>query len=501
MAHDSRSYWIDTTPPSSYRSLQQDVKVDVAVIGAGIVGITTAFLLKRAGLSVALVEARRAAEQVSGLTTAKITSLHGLIYADLVRNFGEGTAAAYGRSNEAALAKIAGLVSELSIDCSFERSPAYTFCMDAANLDAVRGEADTALRLGLPASFVDQLPVPFPFAGAVRLDNQAQFHPRLYLLRLLREIDGGGSHVFENTRVTDVQEGQPCRVETRAGTLQAGRVIVATNLPFLDRGGFFALAYPYAHVAMAALVEPESVVEGMFISVEEPTRSVRFHRGPDGPVLIATGAGFKTGHGNPEAAAADLEEWVSRHFRVRAVHSRWSNEDFVSKDRIPFIGRMRSASDALWTATAFGAWGMTGGTLAGMILSDLIRGEPNPWASVYDSTRIAATKGAATFLRENLDVAKEWAGGRLTSGEGAAADLGRGEGAVVAAASGKVAAYRDEEGIMHAVSATCTHMGCTVVWNGLSKVWDCPCHGSRFDIDGEVVFGPAIDPLAPASLS
>lgn len=494
----NRGYWIDTSPQTDYPRLVSGTKVDVAVIGAGIVGITTAFLLKRAGLSVALIEARRAAEQVTGYTTAKITSLHGMIYADLAKSFGDEVAAAYGRSNEAALAKMADLIRDLGIDCGFERVPAYIFCMEEANVASVKREAEVAARLGLPARFVDRLDVPFPFAGAVCFDHQAQFHPRLYLLALLREIPGNGSHVFEASRVLDVTEGSPCRIATGDGELIADNVVVATNLPILDRGGFFALAYPYAHVALAAYVAPESVLDGMFISVEEPTRSVRFERHGERPVLVATGAGYKAGQGDPEAAVRDLEEWLRSHFDVQAIHSRWSNEDFVSKDRIPYIGRMQSGNDTLWTATGFGAWGMTGGTLAGMILCDLIRGVPNPWADVYDATRTAPTKGAGTFLRENLNVAKEWVGGHLSVSTGrTVADLKPGEGGVVTAASGQVAAWRDEGGRVHAVSATCTHMGCTVAWNGLSKSWDCPCHGSRFDVDGSVIFGPATTPLAP----
>ena len=489
------SYWLTHSATTNYPRLAARTHVDVAVIGAGMAGITTALLLKRAGRSVALIEAARAAEQISGHTTAKITSLHRLIYAELNDSAGDEVARLYGESQQAALRTIVGLIEDHKIDCSFERAPAYTYCTDIAHLDAVRREAEIAARLGLPAQFTAESPLPFDFVGAVRFADQAQFHPRSYLLELLRQIPGDGSHVFERSRVLDITEDEPCRVTTADETLTADHVVVTTGMPILDRGGHFTAAHPYAHVAMAARLPEDAAFEGMFLSVEAPSRSVRIHRDEDGPVLIATGAKFKTGEADPLDLQAELEAWVGKHFPVQKVIARWWNQDFHAMDRRPYIGRVRSSTPRLWTATGFSAWGMTGGTLAGMILTDRICNVTNPWAGIYDSTRVNFA-GAGKFLEENLDVARAWAGDRLGRRDRRTpAMLRPGEAAILRPASEAIAAYRRDDASYYAVSANCTHMGCRVRWNPLAKSWDCPCHGSRFAPDGAVLSGPAVKPL------
>jgi glycine/D-amino acid oxidase-like deaminating enzyme/nitrite reductase/ring-hydroxylating ferredoxin subunit len=498
----SLSYWIASVGGTSYPKLSGDAgPVDVAVVGGGIAGLTAALLLQRAGRSVILLEARRVGAQVTGHTTAKITSLHTLIYADLAKRHGEETARLYGASNEAALRRIADLVGEFAIECDFERKAAYTYCETDANLPRVREEAEMAARLGLPASFVTEIPAPLRAFGAVRFDDQAQFHPMKYILGLARAFAEAGGRIFEETRVANVEDGEPCRVVTGTGAVTARDVIVATNLPILDRGGFFATNFPRSHVALAARVEPGSEPDGMFIGVEEPSHSVRACPDPDGPLLICTGAGFKTGQADTETLCAELEGWVRRHFQVTGIAYRWTNEDFDSMDRLPCIGRLTSRAKRLWVATGFNAWGMTAGTLAAMILADLVREKPNEWAATYDSTRLKPTRTAAQkFLKENLNVAREWLHDHVVpAAKRSVAELAPGEGAVVQTKAGKVAAYRDEAGAVHAVSATCTHMGCAVAWNGVARTWDCPCHGSRFDLDGKVLHGPAVADLKPVA--
>jgi len=498
------SYWTASVGTTDYERLAGDAgPVDVAVIGGGIAGLTAALLLQRAGRSVALLEARRVGAQVTGHTTAKITSLHTLIYADLARQHGEETARRYGRSNEAALRRIGELVDELAIDCDFERKAAYTYCESETNLARVREEAEIAARLGLPASFVTELPAPLDAFGAVRFDNQAQFHPMKYMLGLARAFVAAGGRIHEETRALDVEDGEPCRVETAAGTLTARDVIVATNLPFLDRGGYFTTNFPRSHVALAARVAPGTEPDGMFISVEQPSHSVRACPDPSGPLLICTGAAFKTGQADTAALGAELEGWVRRHFTVTGIPYRWTNEDYDSMDRLPYVGRLSSRAKHVRVATGFNAWGMTAGTLSAMILADLVQGRPNEWAATYDSTRIKPTRTAAQrFLKENLNVARGWLHDHVVpAAKRSVAELAPGEGAVVQTREGKVAAYRDEAGAVHAVSAVCTHMGCSVAWNGVARSWDCPCHGSRFDLDGKVLHGPAVADLKPVAIA
>ena len=496
------SYWIDSTPHDPLPPASPDRTFDVAVIGAGIVGLTAADALKKAGMSVAVIEAGGIVEGVSGHTTAKVTAGHGVIYSELRKKFGDDGARTYAASNAAALEYMAVLVESENIDCEWVRKDNYIYAETEKELETVRAEAEASSAAGLAAEFVTDTPLPWQVAGAVRQRHQAQFHPRKYLLHLARSIDGGGSVVWERTRATDVVEGSPCRVETEAGTITARDVIVATHLPFLDRGMYFSKVFPHREHVVAVRVPTAAVPDGMFISAGSPTRSVRGTPYGDDALLIISGESHKTGE-DPDTGRRyeRLLAWAQEHFPVTAVEYHWSAQDNYSQDGVPFIGRYTRTSEHLYTATGFGAWGMTNGTLAGMLLSDAILGRDNPWAQLYDSNRIKPMASAATFVKENVKVAAHFIGDRISKeGKGSADDLEPDEAAVLGAGAGAVAAYRDADGALHTVSATCTHMGCLVSWNKGERSWDCPCHGSRFDCDGKVLHGPAVAPLAPKEL-
>lgn len=494
-----RSYWNLTAPGTKRAPLEEGAHCDVAIVGGGIVGLTAAYLLSREGLSVTLLEARRLAQQVTGATTAKLTSLHGLVYSRLAESRDREAARLYGESQQEALHLVRRIAQDEEIDCDLEDAPAYSFCSEPGGVEALRREADLAAQLGLPADFVDSAPAPFPVAGAVRFRDQAQFHPRKYLLTLADRAESAGCRIYEDSRVTAVSEGRPCRVETGRGSITAGSVIVATHLPILDRGGFFSVAYPFAHVVLAARLDQPRDIGGMYLRVEPPTRSVRTHDG--GRVLIATGDEFKAGKSDGSEEMAGLEAWVTEFFPDARIEQRWTNHDLKTPDGLPLIGRLTSRSDHIHVATGFGAWGMTGGTLAAMILSETLQGRESAWAGLYDSTRSSAASGVGTFLKENLDVARSWAGDRFSGSRAAPEDLQPGEARIFSRRDGKVAAHRDEAGNLIVRSAVCPHMGCIVAWNDIDRSWDCPCHGSRFEPDGRVLFGPAVEPLAEKEIS
>ena len=491
------SYWIESTPHPALPTGRGDRTFDVAVIGAGMVGLTAADLLKKAGLTVAVIDAGGIVEGVTGHTTAKVTAGHGVIYSKLRDTFGVDGARLYAESNTAALEYIAVLVDSEGIDCEFARKDNYIFAESPAELDTVREEAEAAAEAGLAAEFVTDVPLPWDVAGAVRQRNQAQFHPRKYLLHLADTIDGDGSVVWENTRATDVNEGAPCTVETERGTITARDVIVATHMPFLDRGLYFSKVHPEREHVVAVRVPATAVPDGMFITAGSPSRSVRATPYGDEALLISSGESHKTGEEpDTEERYRRLQQWAEDHFPVAAIEYRWSAQDNYSVDGVPFIGPYTRGSEHLYTATGFGAWGMTNGTLAGMLLSDAILGRENPWAELYDSHRIKPLAGAKEFVKENLKVAGHLVGDRIAKqGKDSADKLLPGEAAVLGTGAGAVAAFRDDDGGLHAVSATCTHMGCLVQWNNGERSWDCPCHGSRFSCDGEVLHGPAVNPL------
>jgi glycine/D-amino acid oxidase-like deaminating enzyme/nitrite reductase/ring-hydroxylating ferredoxin subunit len=491
------SFWIASTLPSRYPALDQNIEVDVAIVGAGLAGITTAMLLKQAGKRVAVIEADRVATGVSGHTTAKITSLHQLKYATLIQELGAEKARLYGAANQAAIEQVATLVHDEQLDCDFERRHAYTFAESQETLKKVRQEVDAAQSLGLPASFSPTVPLPFPTLGAVKFSHQAQFHPRKYILALAGKIHGDGSHVFEQTRVMTVEDEQPCQVRTQHGyTVTAQDVVVTTNLPILDQGLFFAKTFPKRSYLIGCRIDPQSAPDGMFIGTGEKYRSIRATPTDDGGALLLIG-----GEGHKVGEADDTQERFERlanyardRFGITQVDYYWSSQDFVSFDKVPYVGSLTPANQHTYVATGFSLWGMSNSTVAAMILKDRILGRQNPWAHLYDATRPTPFVTQAS-LKNNLDVGTHWVGDRLKGLFDSPNSVKPGQGKLVTAGLDKIAAYRDDAGTLHQVSAVCPHLGCIVAWNAAEKSWDCPCHGSRFDPDGKILHGPAVKEL------
>jgi glycine/D-amino acid oxidase-like deaminating enzyme/nitrite reductase/ring-hydroxylating ferredoxin subunit len=495
MAFDQskRTYWDEAAPRHAFPELAGHYSVDVAIIGGGIVGVTAARRLKDMGLTAAVVEARRIGRQVTGRSTAKITSLHGLTYAALARKHGEAKARLYGKAQQAALGEILRLAALHRIDCDIEGKVALTYTCDPAEVGKIEEEVEVARRLGLPASLVSGgNGLPFEIRAAVRFADQAQFHPVKYVVGLARTIPGEGCHVFEQSPVIDWDPGE---VRSARGAVTARHVMMATHLPLGQVGGFYAEAYPYAEPVVAGPIA--RVPEGMFVNVEEPSRSIRTHVAADGTIYgIAAGSAFKPGHTEEEARhVEDLARWFMQHFAAGPITHRWVNEDYTPMDGLPFAGWSGRIGKPYLVATGFKAWGITNGTAAAMLAADLAAGRDNPWTELFDARRISPVAGAREFLKENIHVAADLVGGLFASRPSTLEALAPGEAAVIAREGKRIAAFRDMEGRIHAFSAICTHMGCVLGWNRTDRTWDCPCHGSRFGIDGEVIHGPAVTPL------
>lgn len=496
-----QSFWIASTLQSSYSPLNQDMQVDVAIVGGGIAGITAAMLLKRAGKRVAVLEAGRVAEGVSGHTTAKVTSLHQLRYAALIGELGEDKARLYGESNQSALERVATLVRDEQIDCDFERKDAYTFAESPATLDAVKAEVEAAQRLGLPATYARETPLPFEVMGAVKFSHQAQFHPRKYILCLAGKIQGEGSFLWENTRVMTVDGESPCRVRTESGyTVTAEDVIVTTNLPILDQGLFFAKTFPKRSYLIGTRIDAAKAPDGMLIGTGDNYRSIRTTPMDDGGTLLLIGGeGHKVGEAtNTEERFERLADYARRRFGVETIDYYWSSQDMVSFDKLPYIGRLTPMNQHTYVATGFSLWGMSNSTLSAMILTDLVLDRPNPWANLYDATRPTPFL-TQDSIKNNLDVGTRWISDRFKGLFDRPEQLQPGVGKLVTVNGQKVAACRDQAGTLHQVSAVCPHLGCIVAWNQAEMSWDCPCHGSRFDADGDILHGPAVKPLESLS--
>lgn len=491
----SESFWLATSPATDYPRLPGGLEVDVAVVGAGIVGVLAAFLLKREGRTVALLDSKRIVRGATGHTTAKLTSGHGVIYAELTERFGEDGARIYAQSNQAAVEKVAGLANELGIDCDLERKANYVYALGADEVERVRTEVEAMQRLGLPASFQAETPLPFPVAGAIRLDDQAQFHPRKFLLPLAERIPGDGSHVFENTAALRVKERKVCEIETGRGVVLARDVVVATHLPFLDRALFFAKAHPHRSYAVAAPLDADKAPDGMFINAGLPTRSVRTLRDGERTLVQVGGQGHVPGEEDDTPGRyRTLEAFLREHWpEAGEVEYRWSTQDYMSVDRVPFVGRLLRRSRHVYVATGFSKWGMTNGTVAAILLSDAILGRDNPWAALYDSKRLKPRAAAKRFVKRNTSAAVHFVRDRIGGARsGSAAELQPGEGALLRMGVRKRACYRDEAGVLHVLSPVCRHLYCLVAWNPAERTWDCPCHGSRYTGEGKVIQGPAL---------
>ncbi|MFF9622995.1 FAD-dependent oxidoreductase [Streptomyces griseosporeus] len=494
----SGSYWLETAPGGPPRpALAQDLTVDVAVIGAGVAGLSTAWELARAGLGVAVLEAGRVAAGVTGHTTAKLTAQHTLVYDKLRRTRGREGARLYARSQTEAIERAAGIVEELGIACAWERRSAFTFAREPGRVAELRAEARAAREAGLPASFVTETELPFPVAGAVEVTGQAQFHPRRYLLALVDDLIAHGGQVYEDTRVTGLHEGEPCRVTTEGGAVVTAKdVVVATHYPVFDRALLFTRLSPRRELVVAGPIDAEQDPGGMYITPEENTRSVRTAPyGPGQRFLVVTGEHFTPGTGDTRARFAELAGWATRHFPDLRITHTWATQDNDSTDTVPLVGPLHPGARHAYVATGFGGWGLSGGIMSGRLLTSLIRGEPCAWSGLYDPRRMRSqVREAPAFLKNQAKVARHFVGDRLRPGR-SLADLGPGQGAVVRVGAERLAVYRDEDGGTHALSARCTHMGCLVSFNSAERAWECPCHGSRFDTDGNVVQGPAVKPL------
>jgi glycine/D-amino acid oxidase-like deaminating enzyme/nitrite reductase/ring-hydroxylating ferredoxin subunit len=490
------SLWMATAPPLVLPPLAEDLRADVAVIGAGIAGITMAYLLALEGRRVVVLEDGAVGGGETGRTTAHLSNALDDRYHVLERLHGQEGARLAAASHTAAIDRIESIVAAEGIACDFRRLDGYLFVPPGESIDVLDAEFEAARRAGL--GHVRMVPraiaSSFDSGPCLLFPRQAQFHPLAYLRALVEVIQRRGGRIFGGTHVTGVEPGPPGTVDTKGGrTVTADFVVCATNTPIIDWLVIHSKQAPYRTFVIGARVPPDSVPAALYWDTADPYHYVRLQ----GDVLIVGGEDHKTGQEDDGYDRfAYLEAWARERFPVGDVEYRWSGQVMEPVDGLAYIGRNPADKAHVLVATGDSGQGMTHGTIAGILLTDLILGRPNPWETLYDPSR-KSLRSAAEYLKENVNVAAQYLD-YVSPGEvGSVEEIRPGQGALVRHGLGKLAVYRDEEGQLHSLSAVCTHLGCIVHWNSLEGTWDCPCHGSRFGTDGRVLNGPAAAGLPP----
>ena len=488
------SVWMTEDARTIFPGLASDERADVCIIGAGIAGLTTAYNLAQEGKFVVVIDDKMPGGGETGRTTAHLASALDDRYFKLEKIHDTETAQLAAESHSAAIDRIESIVKNEGIDCDFERVDGYLFVPPKRSTRILKWELAAAHRAGLnTVELVERAPLrSFDTGPCLRFPRQGQFHPLKYLSGLIRAIKENGGRLFSKTRAVAVHDGSPVRVETQDGyTVTADAVVVATNSPFIDIISVHTKQHAYRTYVIAAVVPEDAVALGLYWDTLDPYHYVRRY----GDTLIVGGEDHKTGQEeNPKKLFRRLERWARERFPIAEVRYQWSGQVLETLDGLAHIGPDPGGKKNVYVATGDSGMGMTHGTIAGILLTDLIAGRRNAWATIYDPSRKPA--GAITeYVKENVNMAAQYTswvtGGDVSSIEEIAPDSG----AVVRDGMSKIAVYRDDAGNIHQMSAVCTHLGCIVGWNSAEKTWDCACHGSRFDKSGKVLNGPAAKDL------
>lgn len=500
--------WIDTANVQAYPQLgDQHLTADVCIVGAGIAGLTTAYLLAKAGRSVIVLDMDSVGSGQTCRTTAHLASAIDDRYFEIERMHGPENTVLVANSQVCAIDQIEQIIRAENIDCQFERLPGYLFLGPDDDESLLDRELEAAHRAGLTKVIkIKNAPLKaFETGPCLEFPQQAQFHPMLYLAGLAEAVIRKGGQIFTYSKVSQMSGGDICRTLTEAGgEIQSQHLVVATNTPINNVVAMHTKQAPYRSYAIAYQIPKGSVEKGLYWDTLDPYHYIRLYAPPEQnfDVLIIGGGDHKTGQAEDEQAIfTNLQEWSKAHFPILQTPSwQWSGQVFEPADGLMFAGHSPFSSEAIYLITGDSGMGMTNCTVGAMIVSDQILGRVNPWAELYAPSR-KPFKAAIEYVKENANVAVSLVSDLLSSGEvNSAREIQRGSGALMTQKGQKLAVYRDLAGKLHACSAKCTHLGCTVHWNTAENSWDCPCHGSRFSVNGDVLTGPAAKPLLQIEL-
>ncbi|WP_226682764.1 FAD-dependent oxidoreductase [Sutcliffiella horikoshii] len=491
------AYWRDSAPLPSFPTLNENKKTDVCVVGGGITGITTAYQLANEGLKVILIDADQILNGTTGHTTAKVTAQHGLIYDEFIQHIGQEKAKLYYQANQEGLHFIRDLVDLKRIQCDFSEQNAYIYSQTEQDDQKVMKEFEAYQKLGIDGDLTYDIPFTLETKSVVVMKNQAQFHPLLYLKVLVDGIVEKGGEIYEHTVATDVEESRGLSVVTKNGAkIECEYIVAGSHFPFYDGKGFFFTRMHAERSYVLAVKTEKEPPEGMYYSAGQPSRSLRYVTIDGEKVALIGGDGHRTGQGKDTLKHYEaLKSFGEEVLGIKEILYRWSAQDLYTLDNVPYIGRITSGHPNIFVATGYRKWGMTNGTAAALLLQDLILGRKNTYEDLFSPSRFVADPSLKKFISSNMNVAGHLIEGKLDRPSKKPEDLGLDEGGVVMINGRRAGAYKNDKGEVYCVDTTCTHLGCEVEWNHGDRSWDCPCHGSRFSIHGDVLEGPADKPL------
>ncbi|EPB8145626.1 FAD-dependent oxidoreductase [Clostridium perfringens] len=475
-----KSVWSESCKFRKREALNKDIKTDVLVIGAGIAGILTAYMLKQKGREVVLIDAAEIASGNTKNTTAKITSQHDLIYSKLISEFGEEKARQYAKANELAIKKYKEIIEYKRIECDFEEKPAYVYSLN--EVDVLKEEVEAAKNLGIDAEFVQEANLPFKINGALKFNNQAQFNPLKFLKGISNELV-----IYENTRALEIKENL---VVTSGGNITANNIVVATHYPIMNAPGYYFMKMHQERSYVLAL-ENTSEIDGMYIDLNKEGYSFRTYNN----LLLLGGISHRTGENEEGGSYDELRKVAKRLYPKAKEKYYWSAQDCMTIDGIPYIGRYSSETPNIYVATGFNKWGMTSSMVSAMIISDMILEKENDFSEIFSPRRFDLSLSINNIANDLIETAKNFIAQKVYIPSSEIEHIKNGHGGIIEYNGEKVGVYKNKEGKEFFVSTKCTHLGCQLSWNSDELTWDCPCHGSRFDYKGRLIGSPATKDL------
>lgn len=474
------SVWSESCKIRKRDVLNKNIKTDILIIGAGITGILTAYMLKQKGKDVILIDA---AEVVSGNTkntTAKITSQHGLIYHKLISEFGEEKARQYAKANELAIKRYKEIIEERKIECDFEEKSAYIYSLN--EIESIKEEVRAANKIGINAEFVQKVKLPFEIKGAIRFSNQAQFNPLKFLKDIAKDLI-----IYENTRAIEIKENL---VITNNGNIMANHIVVATHYPIMNTPGYYFLRMHQERAHVIAL-ENVSDIDGMYIDANNDGYSFRSYK----DLLLLGGIKQRTGENEEGGSYNKLREAAKKLYPKAKEKYYWSAQDCMTIDGIPYIGKYSDETPNTYVATGFNKWGMTSSMVSAILISDMILENKNDFSDIFSPKRFDLSLSISNIAKDISETTKNFIAQKIYIPSSKIEHIKNGHAGIVEYNGEKVGVYKNNEGTEFIVSTKCSHLGCQLNWNADELTWDCPCHGSRFDYKGRLIGSPATKDL------